>query len=254
MKKEIRLQLSQYGFDPHEFSIVSYGGAGPTHVGSVAHKLDVRRTVIPPRPGINSAIGLLCTDIEQEYLQSEISSLRSLNEEALEGKFDHLIEDAISDRMAEGFEEGDVEITRKLDLRYEGQGYELTVNVEDTGTDFGDLRERFDWLHQSRYGHSSTEPLEVVNYRVVSSIAVEELDIDPAWDESDVQRETTRDVHHPITDETVSTPIYRREDLRPDVTISGPAIVEQLDTTTVIEPNCKMRVDGRGSMVIEVVR
>lgn len=252
MKKEIRLQLSEYGLDPRSFSLVSYGGAGPTHVGSVAAKLGIERVVIPPRPGINSAIGLLCTDIEQEYLRSRVAALQETDPAALAAAFDELAAEAIADRQAEGFDESEVSITRRLDLRYEGQGYELTVDVDDTGTDAGAIRERFDETHRSRYGHSSTEPVETVNYRVVSTVPVDDLALDPPSGAADPEPTTTRPVHHPATGETIETPIYRREDLGPAARVPGPAIVEQLDTTTVVEPHSEARVDDRGSLILEV--
>lgn len=135
MKKEINLQLTKYGYDPRQFSLLAYGGAGPTHAARIAEKLDMPQVIVPRWPGINSAAGLLSTDVRQAYVESNLQALANLSEDTITDQFQELEREAIEARMAEGFAREEITTDRKLDLRYEGQGYELSIDVPEIDTD-----------------------------------------------------------------------------------------------------------------------
>lgn len=254
MKKEIDVQLSEYGYDARDFTLFAFGGAGPAHATGIAAKLDISQVIIPPWPGINSAAGLLSTDVRQEYVQSDIDPLDVLSPDVIEGRFRDLETTAISERTSEGFERDAVAIQRKLDLRYEGQGYELTVNVGGDTIDKPSVRHEFDALHENRFGYRSDEPVEIVSYRVTSIVEMPALNVTPPQrgDPSAVEPQTRREVYYPNQDQFVKTPIYERADLVPGWTTDGPLVVEQLDTTTVVEPDQSVRVDDLGNLFVEV--
>ncbi len=254
MRSEIQLSLSRRGHDPREFALFAYGGAGPTHAPRLASRLGIPKVIVPRQPGVNSAFGLLTTDIEGRYAQSNVQPLSALSATAIERQFGSLEREAIDAREREGFDPGEIDVERRLDLRYQGQGYELSIPV-DGDVDKDALEERFHRTHEARYGHRGDESVEVVTFRVASTVAVEPPEVtspgeDVSPDETPVP-ETTRAVYDPESEAFRDTPIYGRTDLA-ESTIAGPAIVEQLDTTIVIEPGQRAQFDAHGNAIIEV--
>ena len=253
MKKEINVQFTNYGYDPREFSLFAFGGAGPTHAARIAAKLDIPTVLVPPWPGINSAAGLLTTDIQQEYVTSKLDALAAVSVDALDARFADLERRAVDDRLSEGFADDEIALGRKLDLRYEGQGYELTVDVGEP-IDKERIREAFDDLHDRRFGYRSEEPVEVVSYGVSSTVAMPDLETEPMHGPArgTARPDRYRDVYYPDAGEWVDTPVYRRADLDPGHAFEGPGIVEQLDTTVVVEPGQRAEMDAVGNVRIEV--
>jgi len=152
-------------------------------------------------------------------------------------------------------------LDRRLDLRYEGQGYELTVSAENPRgglRDTATIREAFDEEHDSQFGHRSDEPVEVVTYRLASIIEVSGLDSGSVESSSSSERtdDPTPREHRSVYDleaeEWRQTPIFDRDALGPGQSVTGPAVVEQLDTTTVVEPGQTATVDCDGNISIEV--
>lgn len=250
MKKELSLALTRNGHDPRDFSLVAYGGAGPMHAAAIATELSIGRVIVPPFPGINSAVGLLTTDRRRLF---ERSSIERLTEADMDANFAPLEEQARVAADEAGIASGEREFQRELELRYAGQSYELGVEV-DPGDDPESLREKFTAAHRAAYGHASDEPLETMTYRVrmvaetpklSGELLRSELAGIPDWGPTD-----TREVF--FDGAFVETPIYDRRDLPAGATFDGPAIVEQLDTTTVIEPAMTATVDEYGNLLLEV--
>lgn len=252
MKKEINVMLSTYGYDAREFSLFAFGGAGPTHAARIADKLDIPSVIVPPWPGINSAAGLLTTDIQQEYVESSLNQLDIIDIKKMDSHFNHLESKAVAERKAEGFSEDEIDLKRKLDLRYKGQGYELTVDINNE-IDKSEIRDNFDSLHKSRFGHKSEEPVEIVSYRVTSTVKMPDLEVGQvAQVDDEINPRAHREVYYPDSEQFAKTPIYDRQDLNPGNSLTGPAIVEQLDTTIVMEPDHTATVDDLGNIIIEV--
>ena len=246
MKKEMRLALTQRGFDPRSFALVTYGGAGPMHALSIARELSLDRVVVPPWPGINSAVGLLTTDRKRLHERSLVEPLASVS---VQDAFDDLIREAEASLDDPA---GEVRFERELELRYAGQSYELVVPVgpEDTSET---LRERFTQKHEESFGHTSDEPLETMTYRVVSRVETDKLSGDllereKRGESGDVDPANRRDVY--FEGEFRETPIYERADLPRGSQIDGPAIIEQMDTTTVVDPSATVSVDAFGNLVV----
>jgi N-methylhydantoinase A len=163
MKKELSLALARRGFDPREFALVTYGGAGPMHAPAVARELSLESVVVPPWPGINSAVGLLAGDRRRLYQQSRVDRLPDA---PLDAVFGGLEDEARGDAAGRG-EEAALAVERELELRYAGQSYELLVPVEP-GEPPDAIRERFDDQHREAYGHVSDEPVETMTYRLTA--------------------------------------------------------------------------------------
>ena len=259
MEVGLRLSFVEKGLDPRKFALVAFGGAGPLHASRVAQNMGIPKVIVPAYPGISSAMGLLQTDVKHQYLQSRMVSLLNLSEEEANGLFDGLVERAREETRNEGFGPNEVELMRQLDLRYPYQGYELTINCPNNTFQEGNkqaIRNEFDGLHKQVYGTSAPEEVpEVVNVRVTSISHVSKLtlpEINAAGLSPEGALAGKRLIRFEEYEDYEETPIYRRAELLSGNRIEGPAIVEQLDSTTVILPRQSATVDRYGNLVIMV--
>lgn len=220
------------------------------------------RILVPRRPGAFSALGLLCTDVVHDYIRSELRPLDQVPPNHAETIFQELEDRGRIELKNEGMDPTAATFTRELDMRYTGQGYELRVPLDgisgNKGLDAAALvvaRDRFDGIHARIHGHAAKEkPAEIVSYRVRARIAVPKYEpatevvktMAPAphsaqkgtrlvWFTSDVPTETT---------------IWHRDGMPPGSTLSGPAIIEQLDSTTVVPDGWSSHVDGFMNLIL----
>lgn len=256
MEVGLRLSFVERGLDPRRFSLCAFGGGGPVLAARVAQAVGIPRVVVPPYPGITCAMGLLQTDVKHQYLRSRMAPLSSVSCDDINAIFAELEERAVRDAEHEGFDAGLVQIERQLDLRYPYQGYELTVSCPARDMEEGDkpaIRRSFDALHKENYGTDAPgETPEVVNVRIASTVAVPKLDL-PALEHSDEPPvpSASRPVLFDAAIGYVDTPIFDRPDLKAGAVIPGPAIIEQLDSTTVILPGMTARIEKFGSIIID---
>lgn len=249
MKKELSLALTRNGYDPREFSLVAYGGAGPMHAAAIARELSIGRIIIPPFPGINSAVGLLTTDRQRLFERSRVERLTDAD---LDAEFEPLEAEARTAANDAGIPESAVTLERELDLRYAEQSYDLAIEVGPSD-DSTSLREKFQTVHEDVFGRSGDEPLETMTYRVQLEAESPKLsgdllreNLDRTGESDAVDRRETY-----FNGKTVETPVYERNDLPAGETLSGPAIIEQLDTTIVVEPKFEVTVDSYGNLIME---
>jgi N-methylhydantoinase A len=248
MVKGIRFVSVEKGYDPREFSLVCFGGNGPVHAVELAEELGIGRMIIPFAPGVNCAYGLLIADFRHDYVKTWVrktseASLKEIN--ALYADLEKTARDRMSgDQIAEE----NIIITRSLDMRYCGQGYELEVPVAS-----GEIRKRaleslentFHKLHKKSYGFSKDEePTEIVNLRIacLGVVPKPEIGREPLSEEDPKKAlKGERDVF--LKGRYHKTAIYDRERLHPGAFITGPAIIEQKDSTTLLFPGNSGRVD-----------
>lgn len=246
MKKELSLALTQQGYDPRDFALVVYGGAGPMHAPAIAKELSIGRVIVPPRPGINSAVGLLATDRKRLYERSIIEPLENAT---VDQHFNSLAEEALADLPADTSER--VSFDRELELRYEGQSYDLRVPAPEEISST-ELREAFDTQHNEAYGHISDQPVETMTYRLTVTIDTETLAADSmATDRSTTETtpESYREVY--FDDQYQKVPVYARAEFGEQAHFDGPAIVEQTDTTVVIESGMTASLDEFDNLVLD---
>lgn len=248
MKKELSLTLTQRGYDPRNFALIVYGGAGPMHAPSIARELNIERVVVPPRPGINSAVGLLATDRKRLY---ERSRVERLSDAPVEDVFERLRAEALAD--IEGVAPAEISFERELELRYAGQSYELGVAVPDAPT-ADELRAAFDEQHREAYGHVSDQAVETMTYRLTATIETEKLAEDSMADDATaVDGDEVSAAREAYFDGAFqSTPVYARDRLDRGTTISGPAIVEQTDTTVIVEPDMTAEVGSANNLILTI--
>jgi N-methylhydantoinase A len=258
MEVGIRLALTERGLDPRKFALMAFGGCGPIHAARLARNVRIPRVIVPPYPGISCAMGLLQTDVRHQYVQSRIAPLLTCSIEEVNGILRALEAKARADAELEGFDPDGIELSSQLDLRYPNQGYELSVPCPRplTQEDRSPVRHAFDQLHRQVFGtNAPDEEPELVNVRLTSVARIPKLTLSekPTAGSSPAAAKTEeRPVFFEETGKFVPTPIYRRDSLTSGNRVVGPAIIEQLDATTVIYPRQEARVDHLGNLIIEV--
>ena len=260
MIKGVRVVSVSKGYDPRDFALIAFGGAGPLHASELAAELDIPRVLVPIAPGVTSALGLLMADLRHDYVRTTLSRGDEVDPGRLHGLYKEMEAEAIAQMRREGVDGDGVSLVRLADIRYLGQGYELEVPVAAgrlTGAQVDEAFQRFHDAHKRLYGYASPDnPTQLVNLRLtaLTSLARPTLapaDLDGASDPARAQRER-REVF--FENEPLDTWVYDRSDLKPGDTIAGPAVVEQLDSTTVVWPGQTAAVDAYGNLILERVR
>jgi len=242
MEKALRMISVERGHDPREFSLVSFGGAGPLHACALARSLNIPRVMIPCLPGALSALGILMSDIVRDYSTTVMLPLDHPN---LEKSFRELEHRGAKEMEAEGIRGI---AFRSFDLRYVGQGYELNVKAGKN------LAGHFHRAHQRRYGYSDPErQIEIVNLRVRMTASTKPVQFHRQKAKAGSAEKAIlkrRTVH--FNGKPMIAPVYDRALLNSGNTFSGPAIVIEYSATSVIPPGCKVRVDPWKNLIVEV--
>jgi N-methylhydantoinase A len=255
MEEAIKAISTMRGHDLRDFMLLAFGGAGPVHAGRIARDLGMAGLIVPLYPGVYSAIGLIMSDVKHDYVQSKMQPMSELSPEKVNHMFARLEALAAEDLRSDGFAPEHIKIQRALDMRYAGQGYEITLpcdagTLRDGGLD--GLRRQFDQQHQSMFGHMAPEQaVEVVSYRVRGLGLVPPVEL-PRFKPTgatlaDAQRATRR-VRFDGRD--VECPVYQRERLDVGLSLPGPAILDQFDCTTVIHAGQTARVDEWKNLIV----
>ncbi|MEA2977058.1 MAG: N-methylhydantoinase [Alphaproteobacteria bacterium] len=255
MEEAIKAISTMRGHDLRDFMLLAFGGAGPVHACRIARDLGMAGVIVPLYPGVYSAIGLLMSDVKHDYIQSKMTALSEIAPADLNAMFERLAAQALADLRDDGFSSETIRIQRALDMRYAGQGYEITMDCAAdamTADSLKELRLRFDVQHRGMFGHMAPEePVEIVSYRVRGIGLVPPVQM-PTFKRArttlaDALRET-RKVR--FGGKTVDCPVYQREKLDVGLTFSGPAVLDQFDCTTVIVPGQQVRVDEWKNLIV----
>ncbi len=253
MQEAIKAISTMRGHDLSDFQLLAFGGAGPLHAARIAKELGMAGVVVPLYPGVYSAMGLLMSDEKHDYIRSKLSPLAKVNEADVAKVFDEQETHARRDHRAENFRDDQTGSERALDMRYAGQGYEITIAC-DAGLDLAALRRKFDDSHKQMFGHTAPEePVEIVSYRLRGIGFVPPVKL-PSYRRQgltlkDAVRETRKARFGGVT---LDCPVYQRDRLDVGVSFEGPAIVDQLDATTVVPPGQSARVDEFKNILIAV--
>ena len=258
MARAIRVISVQKGYDPRDYTLVAFGGAGPLHAARLAKELDIPRILVPRNPGILCAMGLLLTDLRADFASTKLLTLAAAALPDMTAAFDTLL------ARAEAWFEGEhigVEarrVTRTVDMRYAGQNYELPIPLPEGPigpATLEALAESFDAAHQRMYGFvAEGEAVQMVTFRVEATGLVPKAGFPRRPEGAADARDAIigrRDVWLPESGGFVPCPVYGRDLLAPGHRIAGPAIVEQMDATTVIPPGMAGRVEPYGNLILE---
>ncbi|ELY44743.1 5-oxoprolinase (ATP-hydrolyzing) [Natronorubrum tibetense GA33] len=244
MTRTIRAVTVERGHDPREFAVVAFGGAGPMHAAALAESLEVDRVVVPRPGGVLSAFGLLAADESYDAVRTVGVGLETADAAELESVYDDLVANVLADAS----DRDAAQVERAADCRYAGQSFELTVPVDES-FDATAVAERFHAAHEQAYGYAMDESLEVVNLRATATVPGTEPTV--RHEGTGDARLGSRDAHFPSTGvEPRETTVYDRDRLASGASISGPAILEQAESTTVVPPNWGGEILEDGTLVM----
>ena len=252
MERAIRRISVERGFDPRDFTLVAFGGAGPLHACDLAQSLRIPRVLIPPAPGVLSALGMLVAEPTRDYSQTVLRRVEPGGDYGwIEASLDPLYRRALADMAIEGFRETQLRFQRSLDLRYAGQSHELNLNYPQG--DEAAVDELFHAAHERRYGYRRREAqVEVVNVRLTAVAPAKPPMLPrekPASADTPLVSSGTKAVW--FDGQAWETTLYERTELKPGQRLEGPAIIFQYDSTTVVAPGWQVEVHETGSLLIE---
>ena len=243
MEQAIRLTSVERGYDPHDFVLVCFGGAGGLHAASLAQGLGIPKVVVPRFPGALSALGLLLADARKDYSRTLLVAADEAGKK-LKQVFGELHQLGNSELRAEGFKPRDIRVLDFVDLRYRGQSYELTIPLSSK---FG---EEFHRTHERRYGYANPDkPVEIVNVRTTFLGATKK----PAFQKATKTRSKPQSIEtRPvwIGGKRVKTSIYDRDELKHGHQIKGPAIIGEYSSTTLVPAGFVCEVDALLNLIL----
>ena len=236
------------GYDPREFSLMAFGGAGPMHAAFIAEELEISRVVVPLRPGNFCAFGALISDIRHDHLRSRRFELPGADAAELERAFAEIEEEARAAMIAEGMPGERITTRRSAGMRYRGQSWDLVVRFPENCSDPFKLESLFHEAHEKRFGYRSADPVEIVSLRVaaIGEVAKPAL---PEWMQGGTLAAAlreTREVY--FAGGAKSVPVYLRDKLPRGARTAGPAIVEEMGAVTVVPPGWRLEVGRLGEL------
>ena len=261
MAHAVRFVSVERGLDPGDFTLVAFGGAGPVHAAAVARHLGVAGVLVPPAPGVLCAMGVLVND-----LQADFSRTRMTGESAPDciSVVDKVYSD-LADKGRAAFsgnqnKVAQLDLLRTVDARYAGQNHELTVEVPAGRFDakaLAAMKANFHAAHREMFGYDSKDKsIELVTFRLRARMTVERADFtgtQASARKGGLKAAAQRKVYFENAGGFVDCPVYERDTLLPGDTFHGPAIIEQMDCTTVIPPDFGVRVDGASNLLLTPV-
>jgi N-methylhydantoinase A len=251
MARAVRAVTIERGRDPREFTLVAFGGNGPLFAAEMAASLEIERVVIPPAPGVWSALGLLEAEVEHHLVRTFLRPLDGLAADELGAAVAALEEEAAALLRTQGYGDG-VEVERAADLKYVGQSFELAVPLPEDlarGDVLRDLARAFDREHERTYGHKADgDPIQIVNLRLTARVRRPPAPA-PRLHAALRRPPGERLAYFGARHGAVATSIIDRDDLdargRP-----GPLLIEEYDATTLVPPGAAAQLDAHRNIVI----
>src|SRR5882724_2862967 len=252
MANAVRLISISRGYDPRDFALVAFGGAGALHGVDVARELSIPVVIVPPNPGVTSALGCLLVDMQHDFSQSCMVGAEEADSAAIDAQFATLEKEALGRLIHEGVALQDIVLQRSIDMMYRGQWRSLAVNAPRPIGAIADLVESFHTEHKREYNfRRDSAPVSFfrLNLKAVGIVPKAEFAV----------HEPTGTIPEPINERRVwfegtalDTPVYQRDHLPCGFAFQGPALVEQVDATTVVPPGASAEVDEYLNIIIRV--
>ncbi|MDH2900830.1 MAG: hydantoinase/oxoprolinase family protein [archaeon] len=258
MVRMIRVVSVSRGFDVRDFTLVAFGGAGPLHAAELARELRMRQVIVPPNPGVFSALGLLYSDVKSDFGMTRIIDFSPTESGAINQIYDKLERMALEWLRKEGVPREKQEIVRTADMRYPGQYYQINIEIGSeklSSERIQELVQDFHTTHNRMYGYAfEDEIVQIVNFRVTAvggmlKPPLKSQNLSSSEVESRAIR-TRRKVYFKEFESYADCDIIERTKLSPGNCIKGPAIIEQIDSTTVVLPNQIASVDKFSNIII----
>jgi N-methylhydantoinase A len=239
------------GHDPRDFALFAYGGAGPLHAALVADELGCTRVLVPPLPGNFSAFGLLVADVRHDYARTRITATAELSLAQLTAVLDGMREEGRKQLAAEGFAPEAMRFEARLDMRFIGQAFELSVPVPESALSMEDIDRAFLAAYERRYSYAAAGPAEIVTFRVSVYGIVEKPELPRVPARGSLQAAKTGERPVAFDGKFRPTGIYDRLLLPAGAEIAGPAIIDEAGSTTLVPPGFHATVDPHGTLVLE---
>jgi N-methylhydantoinase A len=259
MMRAIRVISVQRGHDPRDYALMAFGGAGPLHAARLARELEIARVIVPRNPGILCAMGLLLTDLRADFATTRLLPLSPDSLPEIARAFDEIGAEAQGWFEAEAIPPETCRTQRTVDMRYAGQNYELAIPLPDglIGPEtLNALGAGFEDAHRRLYGFTADgEDVQFVTFRIEATGLVRKAEFapkPPAGADASAALREHRQVWFPESGGFVDCPVYDRERLWHGNCFEGPAIVEQMDSTTVVLPGMTAKVDAYDNLILEV--
>lgn len=260
MSLSVRAVSVNKGVDPRDTALIAFGGAGPLHAISIAREIFIPTVVIPKLPGTFSALGMLMASWRQDFVQTLIGRVGELDSEVVESIFGELAASGLVQLERDGIDKSAADFRYFADLRYVGQEHAIAIPVEGPGMLVGThetIRRRFDQEHDQRYGQSApNETMEVVSLRLVLEAAradtVAEQWLSKPWQPTSDAATQHREVIFDGGNGSLRTPIFWRDALKAGLRITGPAVIEEANSTTLIHPDDEAEVSEAGHLVVKL--
>ena len=257
MAGAIRMVSISLGVDPRDFTLFAFGGAGPLHASSLAKELGIPKVLIPARPGITNALGCVVADLRQDFTKTLNMPIDKVNIQDLHSLFEDQEKRGIESIKKQGLELTNISSSFSLDMQFIGQTHILRIDLPNSYPDKDYLQKSFEKSYLNRFKVRLSEiKANIVNanttvqgHKVPFDISLLNNKLDKRLNVNEALLEY-RKVY--FKDKFLSTPIYSRDKMPFEFEIKGPAIIEQMDTTTLIEPNDRVYGDKLGNMFIEV--
>jgi N-methylhydantoinase A len=257
MAEAVRALATSKGLDLREFTLIAFGGAGPLHASRIMRELNLKQVLIPARPGVTSALGLLQADVKHEFISTKPQSLSQVSAETVHEIFNGIEKDAFAKFDQEGFPRSSVMLERYMDLRYQGQGYELSVAVNVDGLDTQQIRSDFDELHAKKFGHAAgSQPVEVMSYRLIGRATPDRdqsvFDVLPMSGAKGLEARVRPGIFDVDgSPERFEMLVIQRDMMEMKQIYEGPLVIEQSDTTTLVIPRQTAELDSQGNIIIK---
>ena len=257
MELATRVVSIERGRDPRDLTLIAFGGSGPVHGCRLAQALRIPRVILPAAAGVTAALGLLAADVKFDVSRTYVKKTDEVALPYLNGMYREMEAQAAA-VIRESAAAGAVTQLRSADARYAGQGYELNAALPPGALAEEDLRRfraAFDEAYAARYGYASPgEPVEIVNWKLSAVAAGARLTLPKQAPRggADQALKARRAAYFPEKGGYVETPVYDRYRLSPGVTLVGPAVIEERESTSVLPPGCGARVDDYGSLLVEI--
>lgn len=256
MVEALRLVTVSRGEDPREYTLVAFGGAGPVHAAQLAEELNIPRVLVPPFPGLASAMGLLVSNLKRDYVLTHFADLAEVTAGEVQARFEAMEKSARQEFEEQDVDPDRIQHERALDLRYSIQKYELPVAVGGGNLKEADRlawRRLFDELHEKHYGsRAADQRVEIVNYRLTTKVVLPKPAVRELSHNGERPQAALKGRRQAYFDGWFDCAIYDRERLLCGNRLHGPAIIEQMDSTIVVHPGQEACVDRFGNVIIEL--
>ncbi len=245
MADAIRLVSIMRGYDPRDFALIAFGGAGALHGVALARELAIPTVIVPPNPGVTSALGCLLVDIQHDLTVVHVADAASADVDAVEAAFADLESEAMQRLEHEGVAVADRVLKRTIDMRYAGQWRSLSVSVPTPFVAVAEAVAAFEQAHLREYNYKRDgAALEIFRLNVSAIGLTPKAELKRhALSSAGIEPRTRREVIFDAAAQSVTTPIYDRAQLHAGFSLPGPCVIEQLDSTTLVPPGARMQVD-----------